>query len=171
MAGQEILNSLEKKYVRLISDNLRDGEQVHAAEAGMTRAPVLDKKDSLTDGVLVVTDQRVLLVSKFWLQESVRTIPVSKISSVQTQKGMLGLVSIEVITSNEELEIKVNKNAAPNLIEAIEAQRNALEGENKTPQELSNPLDQIEKLADLHAKGILSDDEFSQKKSKLLEEI
>ena len=34
-----------------------------------------------------------------------------------------------------------------------------------------DPLDQIKKLADLHAHGILTDEEFEAKKTKLLEEI
>lgn len=171
MTTDAILKNIEKKYVKMVADNLRDGEELQAAAQGMVRAPVLDKKDSLTDGVLVVTNQRVIRMSKFWIQESVQAVPISKISAVQTQTGMLGLVSIEVTTSNEQLEIKVNKASAPALVEAIEKQRTALEGSVSTANEPQDPLAQIEKLAELHAKGILSDKEFSTKKSQLLDKM
>jgi len=168
------LKDLEPKYLKLVEQTLRSGESVVEVGSGMVRDQVLGKDDSLTDGVMLVTDQRVIRMAKFWFQESVRAIPIEKISSVQTRKGLLGLVAVEVITANEEFEVRVHKDVAAALVRAIEEQREKKSAGNApatVATQVDDPLEMIEKLASLRDRGILSDAEFEKKKSDLLDKI
>ena len=166
-----VLDGVEEKYYKMIANTLRDGENIIIASQGMVRDRVLDKDDAITDGVLLVTSQRAIRMAKFWLQESVAGIPLEKISAVNTRKGMVGLVTIEVTTSNEDFEFTTNKTIAPSLVQALEDGRMSLTKNSGQGGGEVSVLDQIERLGQLHSSGVLSDEEFAQQKAKLLKRL
>jgi hypothetical protein len=166
-----MLNKIPSRFQKMIDESLRDGEALKVVASGFFRKPTVDKTDSFMAGILLVTDQRVIRMFKLWWNESVQGIPISKISSVGTDKGMLGIVTINVTTANEEMDFRVNKAFAPALVDAIEEQRRMSGGSGTETGQILDPISQIEKLAALHSKGILSDEEFADKKAELLKQI
>jgi len=155
----------------MIDESLRDGEALRVVARGFFRKPTVDKTDSFMSGILLVTDRRVIRMSKLWWNENVQGIPISKISSVGSDKGMLGIVTLNVTTANEQMDFSVNKAFAPALVDAIEEQRRTSGGSGTETGQILDPISQIEKLAALHSKGILSDEEFADKKAELLKQI
>lgn len=119
--------------------------------------------------VLTVTDKRIMVISSDVIgpQGASQTIALDKVSSISEETG-LTLGSIRISTSNDEIEVeKVATNEAKAVVSAA---RRALE-QNSAPSPASTAddgLDKLQKLADLHAAGVLTDEEFAAAKAKAL---
>lgn len=103
--------------------------------------------------------------------ENVRAISLERISVVNQSLAGGGLFTkVEVVAPNESLDIQCNSINAQELVNAIqEAMKTVATQANKSND--ADPLAQLEKLAELHEKGVLSDEEFAEKKAKLLGKI
>ena len=87
---------------------------------------------------------------------------------------MLGHRVIRVHTSHDDLEFKTfSKESELALVEAIESGRGlkteAVTTENNTAS--NDPFEQLKKLSELKAAGIITDEEFQAKKIKLMDLI
>lgn len=160
-------------YKKFIESKLLPHEKVITYGAGYIGEMMGSGKDRQHNGCLIVTNQRVVFYAKGWLSEVFEEIALSKISSVFT-KSLLGFTTVTVHTSGNNLEFKsLIKNEADDLVRHI----NELKGE-KSPASLGvkiespdNPIALLQKVAELHKNGILSDDEFKSKKEELLKKI
>jgi hypothetical protein len=128
------------------------------------------------NGILVSTDRRLIFIDKGLLYGvKVEDFPLDKISSIQYETGLLlGKVKIHS-TSNVATIENVDKSAARKFSEFVRDKLSRPK-EQAAPvivQAAAQPsvIEQIEKLAQLKEKGILSDDEFAEQKKKLLEKL
>lgn len=94
-------------------------------------------------------------------------IPVARISSVSTKKGIL-FEHVQITTSGQVIEFKSTPWVAPMLKQTILDLMNSNTG---VPSISVSPAEQLRELAQLHDAGILTDEEFSEKKSELLKRI
>lgn len=121
--------------------------------------------------VLTVTEKRILVVSSDVIgpQGASKTIALNKVSSISEETG-LTLGSIRISTSNDEIEVeKVTTNEA----KAVVSVTRSLLGQTSAPLSSSEGnagvgVDDLQKLADLHATGVLTDEEFAAAKAKAL---
>lgn len=124
-------------------------------------------------GILVSTNRRLLFVDKGMLYGlKVEDFQLDKISSIQYETGLL-LGSIKIHTSGNIAKIEnVEKVSARSFAEFVRDKLSQPK-ETVTTTIVSEPniLDQLEKLAKLKGNGILSDEEFSEQKKKLLEKL
>jgi hypothetical protein len=123
-------------------------------------------------GILVSTNRRLIFVDKGLLYGvKVEDFPLDKISSIQYETGlMFGKVKIHT-TGNVATIEQVDKTSSRKFAEFV---RDKLSRPKETvTQAASQPnlLDQIEKLGKLKESGILSDEEFTEQKKKLLEKL
>lgn len=119
--------------------------------------------------IIVATTSRVLLLEKstWGFSSGTRTINLGKISSLTTSKGML-FADVVITTSNEDIKVeKVAQDEADHFVRAVQELLDSSESSLQQPEAADN-LGQLSKLADLHAAGVLTDDEFSAAKSKIL---
>lgn len=119
--------------------------------------------------VLTVTEKRILVVSRDVIgpQGASQTIALDKVSSISEKTGIT-VGSIRISTSNDEIEVE--KVATAEAKAVVSAARRALE-QNSAPSPASTAddgLDKLQKLADLHAAGVLTDEEFAAAKAKAL---
>lgn len=124
-------------------------------------------------GILVSTNRRLLFVDKGMLYGlKVEDFPLDKISSIQYETGLL-LGEIKIHTSGNIAKIEnVEKASARSFAEFVRDKLSQPKEQiNTTIVSEPNVLDQIEKLAKLKESGILSDEEFSEQKKKLLEKL
>lgn len=141
---------------------LHNDEDVVAATQGLEL-----KKTS----IIVATQKRILFLEKgtFGLSSGNRTISLDKVSSITASKGMM-FGTIEITTSNEE--IKIEKVVGSEVDAFVSAVRDVMDNPIPTSppaaDNVTGRLDQLTKLAELHAAGILTDDEFSAAKAKAL---
>lgn len=141
---------------------LHNDEEVIAATQGLAL-----KKSS----IIVATQKRILLLeqSTFGFSSGNRSIAFDKISAITASKGMV-FGSIEITTSNEEIEVE--KVAGDEVDAFVSTVRDALDNPSPAASPATDAapsgLDQLSKLAELHAAGVLTDDEFSAAKAKAL---
>jgi hypothetical protein len=105
-------------------------------------------------------------------------IPVKSMSSVTTKRDGLMNTLVQVITSGNTIDFRVSHNEAKQVKEVLTQLILGSHPSQAVPQSPAQPTvavaaptdipAQLQQLAGLHAAGILSDVEFSQKKAELL---
>lgn len=164
----------DNKHVsKFEANHLNPGETVLRWGEGYIGKVMGQGKDKQHNGVLIVTGQRVAFYRKGFLGEVIETIPLKSITSIE-RKSTLGHRVIRIHTSHDDLEFKMfSKEAELALIEAIEAGRGVKTETPATEPTLTgqDPYEQLKKLSDLKESGIISEEEFQTKKSKLMELI
>ncbi|EKS6740474.1 PH domain-containing protein [Enterobacter ludwigii] len=164
----------DNKHVeKFRANHLNPGETVIQWGEGYIGKMMGNGKDRQHNGVLIVTGQRVAFYRKGFIGEVIETIPLKSITSIE-RKSTLGHRIIRIHTSHDDLEFKMfSKDSELTLINAIEAGRG---GKTDTPAAAQTPVsqdpyEQLKKLSALKEDGIISEEEFQAKKSKLMELI
>lgn len=119
--------------------------------------------------VLAVTDQRILLISDTALgwDATSQTIALDKVSSISEKTGF-ALGSIRVSTSNDEIEIeKVATDEVQAVVAATRRAMTSSPASNQAPAAGGNAAE-LKNLAELHAAGVLTDEEFAAAKARIL---
>jgi len=153
--------------------HLQQGESVKTWGDGYIGNVMGKGKDTQHNGVLLVTDVRVAFYRKGLFGEVLENIPLKLITSIE-RKSMLGHRVIKLHTSHDDLAFKTfSKEAELNIIEAIEAGRGlkAVVPDIAAPVATNDPYEQLKKLSELKSAGIISEEEYLQKKEKLLQLI
>jgi hypothetical protein len=124
----------------------------------------------------VVTDRRVAVKVPQFLGNDERSVPYSNITSVDLDTGLVNK-RLTLQTAGQTYHIEAHEPGKDEVRDAIRFIRQKISNANQ-PQVVQaaessepDPLDQLEKLKGLHEKGVVSDEEFEQKKSKLLDKI
>lgn len=116
------------------------------------------------NGQFILTNERVCFYRKDPFEEVFETIPLSKISSVETL-SLMGYRVLRLHTAHDDLEFKTLE--PKTLFDEVLAQLERLRNEASTaPAEFIT--DQIKKLGELRDGGLLTEDEFNAKKAELL---
>ena len=150
---------------------LKKDEEVLDVVTGFIGEMMGKGKDRQHNGVLVCTNQRVVFYSKGLFSEVNRSIPIDKVSSIDLDKGLI-LRSITIHTSNDEINIKSGLK-----IEELQKFQHTLEelrdskNSNTTSSQEYDPITKIKKLPELKDQGIISDEEFEQKKKELMDKV
>ena len=122
------------------------------------------------DGQFVLTNKRVCFYSGAPFEEIFETIPLSKITSVETS-SLMNYRVLRVHTAHDDLEFKTlePKAAFDNVVTHLERLRNEPTGDPDAPiASVDSVTDQIKKLGELRDAGLLTNDEFNTKKAELL---
>ena len=131
-------------------------------------------------GLLVATDRRIIFLDKGLLgQLKVEDFWYDNISSMESTRGIV-FGSITVYSSGNKAVIdKVPKNEVDDF---VTAQRNKLATRNRrnaspvspaTPSSSppQSPLDNLAKLNELYQQGVLTDEEYTKSKERILENL
>jgi hypothetical protein len=129
-------------------------------------------KDTQRRGQFVLTDQRVCFYRKGMLGEVFETIPLAKITSVECLSRM-GYRVMRLHTSHDELAFKTfeAKELFDQVYDCLDTVRlgEAQVSASSVPTNGTNDIaDQLRELAELRDAGILTEGEFSAKKTELL---
>ncbi|MCY9809086.1 PH domain-containing protein [Aeromonas caviae] len=155
-----------KKELNHLPEILLDGEQVISFTSG------------LMDGntwLITLTDKRVIFLDKgilFGLKQAI--IDLDKVNAVSGETGLLlGSISIQdgaTTRTIKNVQKKTVVNFTNKIRDAIEARKNhgATQPHSSKSSDSNDLISQLERLASLKDKGILSQDEFEQQKAKLL---
>lgn len=160
------LNKLTKKA----QEHMEPGETVIASVLGAYETKRLGQK-GVRNGILVATDQRVLFYAKKFAGYDLESFPYSNISSFEQSKGMMGH-KIRMFASGNEVEVKwISQGDIDLLMREVKTrlQRSAptaaVAAETVAPPE---PTEELRKYASLRDDGIISEEEFQEKKRQLL---
>src|SRR3990170_3527575 len=122
------------------------------------------------EGQFVFTNKRACFYSKAPFEEIFETIPLLKITSVETS-SLMDYRVLRVHTAHDDLEFKTREPKAlfNNVVAHLERLRNEPTGGSVAPTvSVDSVTDQIKKLGELRDAGLLTNDEFNAKKAELL---
>jgi hypothetical protein len=165
------MSKQDNKHIRTFrQDKLMPEETLEAHLNGW-----LDKTTGQGDlvqhkGQLLLTNKRACFYSTAPFEEVFETIPLSKITSVETS-SLMGYRVLRLHTAHDDLEFKTLEPKAPydKLIAHLERLRNEPIGGSVAPTaSFDYVTDQIKKLGELRDAGLLTNDEFNTKKAELL---
>lgn len=164
----------ESKHLQAFKAKHLDGSESIIASAEGYIGEMMGKGDNAQhNGALIVTSSRLAFYRKGFLGEVLETMELNKITSIE-RKSTLGHRVVRLHTSHDQLEFKTfDKEAETEIVNAIEKGRSA-KGDLPSASagaDQSDPFQAIERLAELKEKGILSDEEFQEKKASLLEKL
>lgn len=149
---------------------LKSGEEILAHLEGWV-GEVMGKGDKTQhNGQFILTNERACFYRKGFLGEVFETIPLPKITSVETLSRM-GYRVLRLHTSNDELAFKTfePKEVFEQAYEQLEQHR------QDTPaapvQAQQDPMEQLKKLGELRDAGVLTEEEFASKKAALLSRL
>lgn len=180
------INVNKKHLGKATNEILQEGEVIQAIVAGRVKELASktkgrhdffnldsDKGGSLLSNYLIVTDRRVILWARGAFNSSVDSLDYTDIKSVEQQKGIVfGSIVFNVYGKTEHFS-EMNKKEVVILVDMIRKNISKSKQEDhngKNDTEMS-PVTQIEKLASLYKAGILNEEEFLEKKKKLLDLI
>lgn len=114
-------------------------------------------------GLVALTDQRLLFLRRRWLSQTFEDVPISRITSVQWHVSVMS-GTITVFATGVKAEItNVQKDDGRELTERL---RERIAG-----ADAEGIIEQIRRLGELHAEGLLTDEEFAAKKAELLRRL
>ncbi len=162
-----------KRELRKLHEHVRNDETVDRIAQGTFQTK---------QGIVVLTDQRLLFVFHGWVSQEVEDFPLATITAIST-KGGLGTGSLvvhaagaqQVISSIQVRDLKPLADATRGRIgrPAVAAPPPSSPVPAVAPLKLNepDPMDQLRKLADLRDAGVLTTDEFEAKKADILRRI
>lgn len=161
----------EEKLVERAKDHLDPGETVLISAMGAYETKIMGQ-DSIRNGVLIATELRVLFFAKKIGGHEIESFPLKNISSFESGKNLMG-GTITFYASNNRVHVKWIVPAASADV-FLQVVRKGMH--DNPPAAASQPagvdvLAKIQKLGELHAAGVLTDEEFSNKKAELLTQI
>tara|TARA_R110002050_G_scaffold286541_4_gene437158 strand:- start:16216 stop:16710 length:495 start_codon:yes stop_codon:yes gene_type:complete len=149
--GKKIL--FPKKSVKYILQNLSSVEEILLLTSCNAKS---------LPGAIALTNKRILFGGKNFFSSELFDIALDKITSVNLSSGMTN--KLEILGSSSKLECgAIDKEAGKQIVKKIKELQSG-------PKETASSMDlsQLEKLADLKDKGIITEEEFQTKKKEIL---
>lgn len=127
--------------------------------------------NTVRNGILVATDQRVVFYAKKFGGYDLESFPYSNISSFEQSKGMMGH-KIKMFASGNEVEVKwINQGDIDLLMREVKTRLQSNTPSVSVATETAappDPTEELRKYAALRDDGIITDEEFQEKKRQLL---
>lgn len=153
------------KELKVLAEILREDEMLEYVAQGLY-------KNGL--GLLCATSKRLLFIDKGFFSLKMEEFPLKSVSSVSFESGMMyGKIKIYASGNNAEISnidkgsAKVFADIARNLIDGRDVSKNKTQSEKNSDKDV-DVYEQLEKLAALKDKKIITEAEFQAKKSQLL---
>jgi len=158
------MSKQDKKHTGTFrQDKLMPDETIEAQLDGWLDKPTGQGGVIKHNGQFVLTNKRACFYSKAPFEEIFETIPLSKITSVETS-SLMGYRVLRLHTAHDDLEFKTLE--AKVLFDTLLAHLERLR--NEPAASADSITDQIKKLGELRDAGFLTNDEFNAKKAELL---
>ena len=122
-----------------------------------------DAKMNLNMPLVAIFEDKVVQTRKSILSSSFEEIPMKNISSVEISTGLIPTVN--VYTSGNTLTFRADVLQGPRFVEVL---RECLGKRSDSKPSMGSDVDQIEKLASLMEKGLITREEFDKKKTQIL---
>lgn len=155
---------LGRKEIKELPEILAENEQV---------SNIIQGTYDNGQGILISTDRRLIFIDKGIMYGlKVEDFPLNKITSIQYETGML-LGKVKIHTSSNVATIdNVEKGSARKFAEFVRDKLSQPIGQMSSQNSsVPNVLEQLEKLAKLKENGIITEEEFTEQKKKLLEKL
>ena len=128
-------------------------------------------QDTVRNGILLATEDRVLFYGKKLTGFDAEEIPYANISSLEMGKGFMGYF-ISFFASGNKIKMKwIDKGDVAGLVDAVRSSRGRSRADAASTAPQADIPAQIEKLGKLRDQDLLTEDEFRDKKAELLQRM
>ena len=158
-----------KKNLELVQEHLQQGEEIKSSLFGAYECKVMGN-DSVRNGIFIATDRRIVFFAKKLMGYDLETFPFENISSLEKSKGMMGHTITFFASGNKATMKWINKGDVDEFTNYVNSNLGKKDSGSNSQQTDDIPS-KIKKLSELRDQGILTDDEFNQKKSELLSKM
>lgn len=158
-----------EEYFRPFAESLHSGEEVLFCCAAMS---IVDEKESVVSengSAVLITDRRILLGGNLGVLAVRQEIPLSSVKQVTVKKRnfVFGAQPVIETKTHEEyrpvlFDARFAQNAAKDMNKALD------EASRRAPQMQISPAEEIRRLKELLDEGIITEEEFTAGKKKLL---
>ena len=158
------------KHFKVLQDNLIRGEKVLMTFIGLHNYQSTTKHDN--NYAYAITNKRILFGQKSLTGEKFKAVNHEKINDISFKKGMIfGVLTID--TPQEKFNIALDSASASSINNAIHEVLDNVKSSNareSIPQPSANTstADEILKFKGLLDSGIITEEEFEEKKKRLL---
>lgn len=161
-------NKAQQKQIDRAKELLQPGEEVLDVTTGMVEMTLTRTKTS-RNGAILVTDRRVIFYTKKLGGYEMYDHAYGLLTALDYKKGAI-YGNITFAASSERTRVKqVPKESVERVAKAIRERMAAAQEKGRPGAGTGvSAADEIRKLAELHAEGILTDEEFAAKKQQLL---
>lgn len=153
------------KEIKLLPELLQENEELCRAIAGIYNNG---------QGLLIATNKRLLFIDKGFVALKTEDFPICNVSSVQFESGMI-MGSVKIYCSGNTAKIThIEKDSAKEFASYVSERLSISKEDNQSPSSKSSEsitelkISQLERLAKLKEQGILTEEEFSTEKTKIL---
>lgn len=158
---------MSRKFDKMVNESkahLESDEEILYSIFGAYESKIMGK-DTVRNGVFLATNKRVVFYGKKMMGYDLEVFPYSNISSIEMSKGMMGH-SISFFTSGNKVKMKwINLGDIQGFVNHV---RENIGKKSDEPKYSSNSADEIKKFAELRDAGIITEEEFTEKKKQLL---
>ena len=158
-----------EKNLELVRPHLKDGENIKFSVFGAYETKVLGN-DSVRNGIFVATESRIVFFAKKLMGYDLESFPFENISSIEQSKGLMGHTITFYASGNKASMKWISKGDVQSFMNYVQSNL----GKTKVTSNNTGNSDiptQIQKLSELKDQGILTEDEFNQKKTELLSKM
>ncbi len=159
-----------RKELRKLPEMLYEDEEVMNLTQGQYEG---------NQGLVVVTDRRVMFVDEGMIRSHREDFPYERISSVQCKKSLMS-GTLTIFASGNKAVIKnvVPKDQAESIAEVIRSRiagvansGNELTAQSAAAASHDDPYEKLRKLGELRDAGVLSQEEFAAQKAAILPQL
>lgn len=177
---------VNSKWVKKVAELLDEDELVHYMWKGGTIdvegssagesifGNDRDRKSSFKGIFTAVTDKRIVIAIPQYLGDDERHIPYHSVTSVDLDTGLVSR-RVSIQTKGQTYHIQAQGPSKDELRDAMKFIREKVEEVNQPQQAQSvnepDPTEQLKNISELHENGVLSDEEFEEKKKSLLDKL
>lgn len=156
---------MSKKFEKLKKEamsHLEQGEEIITAVMGAYESEILGQ-DTVRNGVFLATNKRVVFYGKKMFGYDLEVFPYSNISSIETSKELMGH-KITFFASGNKVKMKwINVGEINEFVNYVKENIG-----KKSSGSSTSAADEIRKYKELLDEGIITAEEFEQKKKQLL---
>ncbi|MCM3783659.1 PH domain-containing protein [Neobacillus mesonae] len=156
------------KLLKKAQEHFQPNEVAESVVFGAYETKIMNA-DTVRNGIIVATNSRILFYGKRTFGFDLESFPYSNISSFEYGKDLMGK-KISFFASGNKVKMKwINKGDVENFINLV--QEKLAKKDSKPVATEVSVSDKLKQLATLRDEGIITEEEFAEKKKQLLELI
>lgn len=124
-------------------------------------------------GVVILTNKRLCFNYQIMFSHSTETVNLDEIRAINGSGNGLygGHIEIHTMTKTYDMLVSYKKDLITKILKTFEEAKNQVLNQNIVSSNGNDIIEKIESLSSLKEKGIISEEEFQQKKAELLSKL